>query len=294
MKVTGTVMTGVAAGGKSHKYGTLLDGKTLYAPVHSHFFVARMHMAVDGDGMSGNSVSEVNFKMESKGPHNPHGNAFYAEETRLRTEIAGRRRWEAGSARYWRVLNENERNRTGTNTAWRVMPGKPTPLFARPEATFLRRAGFAAMHLWATPFNPFERYPGGDYPNQNARDGDGLPFWTQQDRSLEDQGIVLWHVFGTTRQVRLEDWPVSSCISVGFQLQPEGFFDRNPSIGPVTSDAATAAAVVVGNTSSGAGAGGSGNTSVPLPLGGAGEAVPGGVVVQAGAIEDVGFLQSKL
>lgn len=47
------------------------------------------------------------------------------------------------------------------------------------------------------------------------------------------QGLVLWHVFGTTRLVRLEDWPVSPSELLGFSLQPDGFFDRSPCIGPV-------------------------------------------------------------
>jgi primary-amine oxidase len=194
VKLTGTVMTGVAHGNKSRKYGTLLDGKTLYAPIHSHWFVARMHMAVDSDGLSGNSLVEVNIKTEPKGAHNPHANAFFAEETKLPSEMVARRHWDFAGSRYWRVVSD-EKNRSGLGTAWRLAPGRTTPLYLRPEAMILRRAGFVNNHLWATPFNPYERFPGGDYPNQNPREGDGLPFWTQQNRSLEDQGIVLWYVF---------------------------------------------------------------------------------------------------
>lgn len=39
---------------------------------------------------------------------------------------------------------------------------------------------------------------------------------------------VVWHVFGVTHIVRLEDAPVMPCERVGFHLKPEGFFDVSP------------------------------------------------------------------
>ncbi len=49
---------------------------------------------------------------------------------------------------------------------------------------------------------------------------------------------MLWYCYGITRNVRLEDWPVTPCESVGFTLQPDGFFDRSPCVGPVTPELA--------------------------------------------------------
>ncbi|WP_338042169.1 copper amine oxidase [Natronococcus jeotgali] len=45
------------------------------------------------------------------------------------------------------------------------------------------------------PYRDDERFPAGDYPNQNPG-GDGLPKWTQQDRSLDGEDIVLWYTLG--------------------------------------------------------------------------------------------------
>jgi hypothetical protein len=53
-----------------------------------------------------------------------------------------------------------------------------------------------------------------------------------------------------TRQVRLEDWPVSPCESVSFTLQPDGFFDRNPCVGPVNPEASAAAAAAAAASAS--------------------------------------------
>lgn len=112
-----------------------------------------------------------------------------------------------------------ERNRSNEPTAWRLIPGHNSFLYAGDDAMFMRRASFLKAHLWVTPFNPNENFPGGDYPNQSNRVGDGLEFYTSGDRSLEDAGLVLWHVFTMTHLPRLEDWPVMPCEKVGFTLQ---------------------------------------------------------------------------
>ena len=41
---------------------------------------------------------------------------------------------------------------------------------------------------------------------------------------------MLWHTFGPTHVVRLEDWPVMPVVRTGFMLRPTGFFDRNPTL----------------------------------------------------------------
>ena len=58
------------------------------APVHQHFFNVRLDMTVDG---TANSVYEVRPRPTTRGPANPYGNAFHAEERLLRTELEARR-----------------------------------------------------------------------------------------------------------------------------------------------------------------------------------------------------------
>ncbi len=59
-------------------------------------------------------------------------------------------------------------------------------------------------HLWVTPYQPDERYPIGNYPNQ-CLGGEGLPQWTQANRSVENTDIVVWYTFGHHHIPRLED-----------------------------------------------------------------------------------------
>lgn len=52
----------------------------------------------------------MNVKVEDEGPHNPHNNAFYAEETVLRSELEAARDVEPLTARHWLVSTVQERN----------------------------------------------------------------------------------------------------------------------------------------------------------------------------------------
>ncbi|CAI5460660.1 unnamed protein product [Closterium sp. Yama58-4] len=228
VKLTGILSVGAVREGEERKYGTLL-APGLYAPIHQHFFVARMDMAVDcRPGETANQVVEVNVRAETDGPHNPHANAFYAEERVLQTEGEGMRDVNPLSARHWLIRNPRAVNRAGRPTAYKLVPGSNCLPFSQPEAKFLRRAAFLKHNLWVTPYHPEERFPGGEFPNQNPRVGDGLPLWVQQNRSIDNADVVLWYVFGLTHAPRLEDWPVMPCENIGFSLLPHGFFNVSP------------------------------------------------------------------
>nr|POE89137.1 copper methylamine oxidase [Quercus suber] len=101
VKLTGILSLGALQQGEARKYGTTI-APGLYAPVHQHFFVARMDMAVDcKPGEAFNQVVEVNLKVEEPGKDNVHNNAFYAEEELLRSEMQAMRDCNPLSARHW-------------------------------------------------------------------------------------------------------------------------------------------------------------------------------------------------
>nr|UNJ44780.1 copper-containing amine oxidase 2 [Heliotropium indicum] len=230
VKLTGILSMGALQPGETRKYGTII-APGLYAPVHQHFFVARMDMAIDcRPGEAHNQVVEVNVKIDEPGKDNVHNNAFYAEETLLKSELEAMRDCDPNSARHWIVRNTRIVNRTGQPTGYRLVPGSNCPPLARPEAMFLRRAAFLNHNLWVTKYARGEDFPGGEFPNQNPRVGEGLPSWVKQNRSLEEADIVLWYVFGVTHVPRLEDWPVMPVEHVGFMLQPHGFFNCCPGV----------------------------------------------------------------
>ncbi|KVH98907.1 Copper amine oxidase [Cynara cardunculus var. scolymus] len=183
VKLTGILSLGALQPGEVRKYGTTI-APGLYAPVHQHFFVARMDMAVD---------------------------------------------CKPGEA-YNQVRNTRTVNRTGQLTGYKLVPGSNCLPLAGSKAKFLRRAEFLKHNLWVTPYALDENFPGGEFPNQNPRVGEGLASWVKQNRSLEETDIVLWYVFGITHVPRLEDWPVMPVEHIGFMLQPHGFFNCSPAV----------------------------------------------------------------
>ena len=48
--------------------------------------------------------------------------------------------------------------------------------------------------------------------------------------TIDGRDIVLWYTFGHHHVPRPEDWPVMPVATIGFQLKPVGFFERNPSL----------------------------------------------------------------
>jgi primary-amine oxidase len=226
VKLTGIMSTGAVPPGTRPTHGQLLNGDGLYAPIHQHVFNMRLDFDVDGVA---NSVYEVDTETDPAGPDNPIGNGFRTHATLLETEQAAQRRVSLDRARYWKVVNPHVRNAVDEPTGYTIKPHGTVVPFVRPEASVLHRAGFMRHHLWVTPHDEREMHAAGDYPNQH-QGGEGLPTWTEADRSVADTDVVVWYTFGSHHAARLEDWPVMPVQYVGFSLQPNGFFDRSPAL----------------------------------------------------------------
>jgi len=225
IKLTGIMNTTALAPGEKPVYGMEVAPQ-LSAPFHQHIFAARLVPSVDGKN---NSVYEVNSVSMPTSASNPHGNAFVAEETLLGTEREAQRRVSSATARFWRVVNPSKKNRLGRPVGYRLVPGENCPPLVQPDATIMRRAGFTSSHVWVTPYDPKERFAAGEYPNQHPT-GDGLPYWTQANRRVDDTEVSLWYVFAHNHVPRPEDWPVMPVAMLGFQFRPDGFFDRSPAM----------------------------------------------------------------
>ncbi|GLZ41368.1 amine oxidase [Actinokineospora sp. NBRC 105648] len=224
-KATGIVFCGSAEPGTVSPYAAEI-APGLMAPVHQHLFCARLDMEVAGER---NTVDEVDVVGIPIGPDNPYGNAFTTTVTPLTRESQAQRLADPARGRSWLIRNEDSRNRLGKPRAYQLVPNPGPTLLAQPEATVATRAAFATKHLWVTRHDDAERFPAGDYPNQNPGN-DGLAVWTRADRELTEEDLVLWHVFGPTHVPRPEDWPVMPVDYSGFMLRPHGFCDRNPAL----------------------------------------------------------------
>jgi primary-amine oxidase len=225
VKLTGIMNSTGLQSGESPRHGTEV-APGVNAPFHQHFFCARLDFSVDGEE---NTVLEVNTHGIPSGPENPHDNAFALELTTLAKESQAKRTTNPASSRFWRIVNQRRKNALGGPVAYRLCPQENVLPYAQPGAAVLKRAGFLTRNLWVTAFDNAERFPAGDYPNQNPG-GDGLPKWTKADREIADSDLVVWYTFGQTHIPRVEDWPVMPVSSVGFLLKPDGFFDANPAL----------------------------------------------------------------
>ncbi|MFJ3956652.1 primary-amine oxidase [Arthrobacter sp. NPDC090010] len=224
-KATGIVFAGAGVPGTTNPHAPEV-APGVFAPVHQHLFCARLETAVDTPE---NSLYEVEVKGIPMGPDNPYGNAFTWDERLLSSESQARRRADPSLGRLWEVRSSTAHNRLGHSTAYRLHPHTGPVLMAQPESSVWQRATFATEHLWATPYRSDERFPAGDFPNANPG-GAGLPAWTAADRLLQDERLVLWHVFGPTHVPRPEDWPIMPVDYSGFSFKPHGFLDQNPAL----------------------------------------------------------------
>jgi primary-amine oxidase len=216
-KLTGIVLTGAHRPGEESPYGTTV-APGINGMYHQHFFCARLDLDIDG---ASNSVYEVHSEF--------HDESFTQIERQLRTEDEDAGLIDPLSARYWKVVNPSRRNALGNPVGYKLVPAGNVRMFMSPDSSMGRRMAFCQRHLWVTPNDPRERFPGGDYMNLSSA-AQGLPEWTAAGESVEDRDVVLWYVFGTHHVPRPEDWPVMPVERIGFALKPLGFFDRNPSI----------------------------------------------------------------
>lgn len=231
VKATGVLFTGAVPDGEYPWGNEVAPG--LAGPYHQHLFNVRLDMMVDG---AANAVDEVEVQRVGRNGSNPHGNAFTRQATRLRSESEGARQADPAAGRVWYVVTPDRRNRLGNARAYALIPQSSPALLAAPDSSIARRAAFATKSLWVTRYDPAEKHPAGDYPNQHPGWA-GLPSWTARDRSIDGDDVVLWHTFGLTHLPRPEDWPVMPVEYCGFALKPVGFFDRNPALDvPRTAD----------------------------------------------------------
>mmetsp|Transcript_2244 Transcript_2244/g.3852 ORF Transcript_2244/g.3852 Transcript_2244/m.3852 type:complete len:706 (-) Transcript_2244:194-2311(-) len=242
VKLTGELSTNLMTSGEemrgSPDFGVEV-APGVNAQFHQHMFCYRLDMKVDGPI---NRIYEISVAPMPRNNQNPYGNAFQRVSTLLSTEEEGKRPLPPPGTS-WRIENASGRKNLVNKqpTAYKLIPntrGSPQPLLLTdPESAVSQRGSFATASLWVTPYSADQRYPAGEFPTQSiigngsmSTPRDGLPIWTQENRSILDCDLVLWHSFGVTHIPRVEDFPVMPVEISGFMLKPDGFFDGNPSI----------------------------------------------------------------
>jgi primary-amine oxidase len=225
VKLTGIIQTAGVAPGADYPYGGMVS-EGLGGPNHQHFFSARLHMMVDGEG---NSVTEHEYQPRPWGKDNPYGNVFDVTSRTLSRELDACREADGRTGRFWKIINPNRVNLVGKHPGYKLVAQASPLLLAQPGSSIDQRGGFATKHLWVTPYSAKECYASGTYPNQQAG-GEGLSKYVQQNRLIENEDIVVWHTFGHSHVCKPEDFPIMPVEYAGFALKPNNFFDGNPAM----------------------------------------------------------------
>jgi primary-amine oxidase len=225
VKLTGIMSTVAVAPDQAAEHGRLV-APGVNAPIHHHFFNARLDFDIDGVA---NTVYEVDAESSPGRPGAPAGTCFRTSARPYLSESDASGTVEPKTARTWLITNPSRSNAMGDPVAYQLVPGHNVALFSEPGSAYWKRAEFATRHVWVTAYDASERYAAGEYPNQAQR-LDGLAQFSAANRPLENTDIVVWYSFGTLHVPRPEDWPVMPVTTIGFSLRPYGFFDRNPAL----------------------------------------------------------------
>ena len=217
---TGTTLNrGIATNGTDERFGGTVS-PNISAPNHQHFFNFRIDFDVDGPS---NRLVESN----TQGVPSTYGNAFSTTETAITTE--GFRDINPTTTRQWAVESTTAQNGLGEPTAYEIEPDEVARAYADTSFEPLKHAPYAQHALWVTRFKDGELFAGGDYPNMGPA-GEGLPKYVSDHASIDGKDLVVWYTAAFTHHTRVEDYPVMTRETVGFTLQPDGFFDQNPAL----------------------------------------------------------------
>ena len=223
--VNATAVDALQAGTAADAYGRFLD-RNVIGVNHDHYFSYRLDL--DVDGADNRFVADRLVTQELPADH-PRRSLWVQEPHAAQTEQDAQLDINLAQPALWRILSTSRRNAVGYPTSYQLMPGRNANHLFVADDYSLRRAGFIEHHLWVTPYDPDERFAAGDHPTL-SEPGMGLPAWTEANRSISDEDLVIWHTVGMHHLPRAEDWPVMPVMWHGFELRPFDFFDRNPAL----------------------------------------------------------------
>jgi primary-amine oxidase len=229
---TVAAMTSEDAAGE---YGTLVSPQIL-GVTHQHWINLRLDFDIDG---TNNAVEEHNVTTLPFDPKtNPAGRAIVARQTLFHKAADAIRRTNDATDRTWVVFNPSKRSAIGNLAGYEIVPGNNT-FSSIPQSRYGEPSSFVQRHFWATRYDPEQLYAAGKYPNQYP-DGynDGLVRYAD-DRSIENQDVVVWYSMGFTHVTRPEDFPIMPGETLAVNFKPRNFFEKTAALGYAHIDQTT-------------------------------------------------------
>ncbi|MBM4186641.1 MAG: hypothetical protein FJ206_04940 [Gemmatimonadetes bacterium] len=212
--------------GTHDRYGRYVSANRV-AINHSHFMSFRIDLDVDG---ANNSLVVERIKTERLPAANPRRSVWRAEGSVARVERDGQVMSTMAEPQLWRFVNPAIKGVGGDPVAYQIAVDHGAMSLMTPDDWMVKRASFINHMMWVTPYRPEELFAAGDYPTLSPV-GAGLPAWTAANRPIENTDVVAWVTVGFHHVPRVEDWPVMPVAWHKFEIRPNGFFTRNPTLG---------------------------------------------------------------
>jgi primary-amine oxidase len=213
-----------ATAAEDTRYGTLV-APGLVGVSHDHHFNFRLDFDVDG---TANSLRRETYQKVTLPANSPRRSLYVIKPETAETERSAT--VDAGHAiEKFIVVNEDKSNKVGNAIGYELLYGKHGAFMLDPADPPARRAQFLQHDLWVTRYDPSERHAAGDHIF-GTREPGGLPVWTEKNRPVRRQDIVVWANLSLHHLTRAEDQPVMPTLWHSFKLRPFNFFDRNPAL----------------------------------------------------------------
>ena len=181
VKLTGVMSTQAILPDEEPTHGSVI-APGLAAPFHQHLFCAAARPRGRRTGQRGPRGLRRARAARRGQPARATPSASGAE--RLESELGARRDIDPANGRHWRFVNPASRNGLGRPVAYKLVPGPTPTLLATADSSVGQRAGFRTPQplghsvLAATSGGLPATTP------TSTLAGDGLPGWTEADRSL--------------------------------------------------------------------------------------------------------------
>ncbi|KAK1303482.1 Primary amine oxidase [Acorus calamus] len=205
-------------------FGTLLK-QNLIGVVHDHYITFRLDMDVDGRN---NSFVKLHMKRQETSPGESPRKSYMGVERRVvETEKDARIKLSLYDPSAFHVVNPSRRSGVGNPSGYKIVPGGTAASLLDVDDPPQLRAAFTNNQIWVTAYNQSERWAGGMLTWQSRGD-DTLATWSNRDRRIENEDIVVWYTLGFHHIPCQEDYPIMPTVSSSFDLKPVNFFDHNP------------------------------------------------------------------